>query len=74
VIINGVAVVTVTAAAEIDAITAGQVRMVLLDAGSRKHMTVVADMTCTWFCDRAGHSVLVRAHAGPQRPDTKGTR
>jgi hypothetical protein len=63
VIINGVAVVT--APAEIGAIAAGQVRMVLLDAGSHKHMTVVADVTRTWLCDPAGHSVLVRAHASP---------
>jgi hypothetical protein len=53
VIINGVAV-AVTASAEIDAIAAGQVRMVLLDAGSQEQVTVVM----------AGHSVLVQAHAG----------
>jgi anti-anti-sigma regulatory factor len=53
VIINGVAVVTVTAPAEIDAITAGQVRIVLLDAGSQEQVTVVVDMSRTWFCDSA---------------------
>lgn len=52
----------VTAPAEIDAATADQLRMVLLEAAVRRHATVVVDMTGTKFCDSAGLRVLVRAH------------
>lgn len=58
--INGLAVVT--APEEIDITTAEQLRMVLLDAGSHVHATVVVDMTRTRFCDCSGLSVLVRAY------------
>jgi anti-sigma B factor antagonist len=58
--INGLPVVT--APAEIDVITAEQLRMVLLDAGRHEHATVVVDMTRTRFCDSAGLAVLAGAH------------
>jgi anti-sigma B factor antagonist len=58
--INGVPVVE--APAEIDISNAEQLRIVLLDAGSRGHATVVVDMTRTRFCDSSGFSVLVGAH------------
>ena len=60
VMINGVPVVT--APAEIDVITAGQLRAVLLHAAARGQATVVVDMTGTRFCDSSGLTVLVRAH------------
>ncbi len=50
------------ASAEIDLITAEQLRMVLLEAGRRGHATVVADLTRTRFCDSAGLSVLTGAY------------
>jgi anti-sigma B factor antagonist len=59
-LINGVPVVT--APPEIDATTAGQLRMVLLRAAARRHAAIVVDMTGTRFCDSAGLAVLVRAH------------
>lgn len=52
----------VTAPAEIDVTTADQLRLVLLEAGARRHTTVVVDMTRTEFCDSAGLGVLIRAH------------
>ena len=52
----------VTAAAEIDATTAGQLRAVLLEWHTRGHTTMVVDMTGTEFCDSAGLRELVRAH------------
>jgi len=58
--INGVAVVT--APAEIDVTTAGQLRVVLLHSAARGHSTVVVDLTRTRFCDSAGLTVRVRAH------------
>lgn len=58
--INGVAVVS--APAEIDISNAEQLRIMLLDAGSRRHATVVLDMTRTRFCDSSGFSVLIGAH------------
>lgn len=58
--INGVPVVT--APAEIDATTAGQLRTVLLHSQARGQATVVVDMMRTRFCDSAGLTVLVRAH------------
>ena len=58
--IGGVPVVA--APAEIDAITAEQLRAVLLEAVSHGHTTVVVDMTRTQFCDSSGLSVLIRAH------------
>jgi anti-sigma B factor antagonist len=58
--INGVPVVE--AAEEIDIASAEQLRVVLLEAGSRGHATVVVDMTRTRFCDSSGFSVLVAAH------------
>lgn len=59
-LINGVAVVT--ASAEIDIITAEQLRMVLLEADRNGHATVVVDMTRTQSCDPAGLAVLAEAH------------
>ena len=58
--INGVPVVT--APAEIDITTAGQLRVVLLRSAARGRPTIVVDMTRTRFCDSAGLTVLVRAH------------
>ena len=58
--INGVPVVE--APEEIDICNAEQLRIVLLEAASRGHATVVVDMTRTRFCDSSGFSVLVAAH------------
>ena len=58
--VGGVPVVT--APAEIDATTAGQLRAILLEWHSRGHTTVVVDMTGTLFCDSAGLRELVWAH------------
>ena len=58
--INGVAVVS--APAEIDIVNAEQLRMILLEAGSRGHGTVVVDMTRTRFCDSSAFSVLAAVH------------
>jgi len=52
----------VAAPAEVDAITAEQLRAILLDVASLGHTTVVVDMTRTQFCDSSGLSVLIRAH------------
>ena len=58
--INGVPVVE--APAEIDICNAEQLRIALLDAGSRGQATVVVDMTRTRFCDSEGFRVLIGAH------------
>ena len=63
-IVGGVPVVT--APAEIDVTTAGQLRAVLAAWAARGHTTVVVDLTGTQFCDSAGLSVLVRAHKQAQ--------
>jgi len=60
VIINGIPVVT--APSEIDPVTAGQLRTVLLHSAAHGHATIVVDMTGSTFCDSTGFSVLVRAH------------
>jgi anti-sigma B factor antagonist len=52
----------VTASAEIDITTAGQLRAMLVKWAGRGHTTVVVDMTGTQFCDSAGLTVLVRAY------------
>jgi anti-sigma B factor antagonist len=52
----------VTAPAEIDAATAGQLRAVLADWAARRHTTLVVDLTGTRFCDSAGLTALVRAY------------
>lgn len=52
----------ITAPAEIDVTTAGQLRAVLSDWLARGHAAVVVDMTGTQFCDSAGLMELVRAH------------
>ena len=52
----------VTAPAEIDITTSGQLQAVLSDWRTRGHATVVVDMTGTQFCDSAGLMELVRAH------------
>ena len=59
-LINGVPVVE--APEEIDICNAEQLRIVLLEAGSHGHATVVVDMTRTRFCDSSGFSALVAAH------------
>ena len=59
VMINGIPVVT--APAEIDPVTAGQLRTVLLHSAAHGHAIIVVDMTGTTFCDSTGFSVLVRA-------------
>ena len=58
--INGVPVVE--ASEEIDICNAEQLRIVLLEASSRGHATIVVDMTRTRFCDSSGFSALVAAH------------
>lgn len=58
--INGVPVVD--ASEEIDICNAEQLRIVLLEAYTRGHATIVVDMTRTRFCDSTGFSVLVGAH------------
>ena len=58
--INGVPVVE--APEEIDICNAEQLRIVLLEAGSRGPATIVVDMTRTRFCDSSGFSVLAGAH------------
>jgi anti-sigma B factor antagonist len=58
--INGAAVIS--APVEIDIANAEQLRVVLLEAGSRGHGMVVVDMTRTRFCDSSGFSVLVAVH------------
>jgi len=58
--IGGVPVVT--APAEIDTTTAGELRAILFEWHSRGHTTVVVDLTGTQFCDSAGLRELVRAH------------
>ena len=58
--VNGVPVVE--ASEEIDICNAEQLRIVLLEAGSRGHATIVVDMTRTRFCDSSGFSVLAGAH------------
>ena len=58
--INGVPVVETSE--EIDICNAEQLRIVLLETGSRGHATVVVDMTRTRFCDSSGFNVLVGAH------------
>jgi anti-sigma B factor antagonist len=52
----------VIAPADIDVITADDLRVALLDAGRHGHATVVVDMTRTVFCNSAGLGVLVGAH------------
>src|SRR5499427_9622202 len=52
----------VTAPAEIDITTAGQLRAILLEWHTRGHTTMVVDMTGTQFCDSAGLRELVWAH------------
>jgi len=52
----------VTAPAEIDMTTAGQLRATLFKWHTRGHGTVVLDMTGTQFCDLAALRELLRAH------------
>jgi anti-sigma B factor antagonist len=59
-VVGGVPVVT--APAEIDTTTAGQLRAILVECHTHGHATVVVDMTATQFCDSAGLRELVRAH------------
>ena len=59
-LVGGVPVLT--APAEIDATTAGQLRAVLADWAARGHTTLVVDLTGTRFCDSAGLTALVRAY------------
>jgi anti-anti-sigma factor len=58
--INGVPVVT--APAEIDLTTAGQLHAVLLETTGAEQAAVVVDMTRTVFCDASGLHILLRAH------------
>jgi anti-sigma B factor antagonist len=58
--INGVPVIT--APAEIDITTAGQLRAVLLAATENRCRTLVVDMTRTQFCDCAAAHALAAAH------------
>ena len=59
-VINGVLVVATPA--EVDVITAEQLRVVLLRTAGRGHATIVVDMTRTRACDSAGLHVLAGAH------------
>jgi anti-sigma B factor antagonist len=59
-LVGGVPVVT--APAEIDASSAGQLRAVLAGWAARGHTTLVVDLTGTRFCDSAGLTALVRAY------------
>jgi anti-sigma B factor antagonist len=52
----------VAAPVDIDVTTADQLRMVLLEAVSHGHTTVVVDMSRTRVCDSAGLNVLIQAH------------
>jgi anti-sigma B factor antagonist len=52
----------VTAPAEIDTTTAGQLRAILVAWHCRGHTTVIVDLTGTQFCDSAGLRELVVAH------------
>jgi len=52
----------VTAPAEIDSTTAGELRAILFEWHARGHITVVVDLTGTQFCDSAGLRELVVAH------------
>ena len=52
----------ITAPAEIDITTSGELQAVLSDWRTRGHATVVVDMTGTQFCDSAGLTELVQAH------------
>jgi anti-sigma B factor antagonist len=56
------AVRVVTAPAEIDVTTAGQLRATLFEWHTRGHGTVVLDLTGTQFCDLAALRELLRAH------------
>jgi anti-sigma B factor antagonist len=58
--VGGVPVVT--APAEIDTTTAGQLRAILVQWQSRGHATIVVDLTGTQFCDSAGLRELAVAH------------
>ena len=57
-----VGVPVVAAPAEIDVITAGRLRAVLLEAAGAGHPTAVVDMTGTLCCDSSGLHTLLRAH------------
>jgi anti-sigma B factor antagonist len=59
-IINDVPVITPPG--EIDATTAGQLCLALLEAAANGRQTIVVDMTRTGFCDSAGLTVLVQAY------------
>ena len=52
----------VTAPAEIDITTAGQLRVILSGWRTRGHATVVVDMTGTQLCDPAGMRELALVH------------
>ncbi len=52
----------VTTPAEIDIVTAEQLRAALLQAPTAKPPVVVVDMTGTLFCDSSGLHALLRAH------------
>ena len=52
----------VGAPAEIDIMTAGELRAVLLEATGAGHPVVVVDMTRTRFCDATGLHALLAAH------------
>ena len=58
--INGVPVVT--APEEIDVSNADWLRVILLEAATRRQARFVVDMTGTQFCGSAGVGVLVGAH------------
>ena len=58
--ISGVPVVS--RPAEIDITTADELRAVLREATSGRHLTVVVDMTGTGFCDSAGFHALLGAY------------
>lgn len=55
-------VLVITAPDEIDTITAGNLRAILLEWQRRGHTTIVVDMTGTQYCDSTGLRELVWAH------------
>ena len=61
--INGVPVVETSE--EIDICNAEQLRIVLLEAGSRGHATVAVDLTRTRFCDSSGLTCWPERTSGP---------
>ena len=63
-LVSGVPVVA--APEEIDITNAPELRSALLEAATEEHVTLVADLTRTQFCDSSGLHVLLAAHKRAQ--------